>query len=1022
MNQLKITFTILLSLITLSVSAQNISVKGVVEDASGEPFVGASVVEKGKNTNGTITNLDGTFSLSVPRNAVLTISYLGYKTAEVTVTGTQPLTIVLEPDATVVEDVVVIGYGSLRRSDVTGSISSIQSDDLQQVPAHDITYALQGRIAGVEMSQTSTAPGANMQIRIRGTRSLSTSKYDSRNNPLIVLDGIPFMGSLSDIDPTNIKSMDILKDASSTAIYGSRGANGVIMITSFGGMKGTPARVKYTGYFGIKDVFGRYPMMEGEEYAKMRAYAGKYVNTLDEADTNNTDWQDLFYRTGVVTQHGVNISGGTEGGSYSFGGSYYLDQALIPTYQFERYSINASVDQKVGKYLRFGLSSNTSYNLTNRAATGMYGILQMSPILNPYNEDGSLKRMVKMPNDDAFVWTREVVEGLGDAYANESMALASYNNLFAELSIPKVEGLTYRLNLGLNYRQDNGGNFTGIGVGNALDPNAVSSGSQSYRNNTNWVVENLLTFDRTFGKHHITANAMYSAEQSRMTYLSAGAREIPADFLQYYNLGQGNSYTLSNSTSPGDLYYLRGLVSYMGRVMYQYDDKYMLSVSMRGDGSSVLAEGHKWFTYPAVSAGWNIHKEEFMKDINWLDQLKLRVGYGYTANQSISPYQTLGTLNTRTYNFGDTYGMGYFINTSPNPTLSWENTETYNFGLDFSMFGGRLSGTAEYYMQYTHGLLQNMSLPSTSGVTSQMANVGETQNKGFELTLNGKIIENMNGWSWDLGFNLYTNKNKITHLKSGTDRDENNGWFVGYPVNAIYDHEKIGLWQEGDKYLDILEPGGNVGMVKVKYLGEYNADGTPVRAIGSDDRVVRSADPLLQGGFNTTVRWKNFDFTMVGAFKVGGILISSLYSGNGYLNMLTGRRGQVKVDYWTEDNTDAKYPRPGGVQSGDNPKYSSTLGYFDASYLKIRALTLGYNFEGMKWVKRNLGVQQLRVYATVQNPFVLFSPYYSESGMDPETNSYGDENIAVAQRGTQLIIGTNAPATRNYMFGINLTF
>ncbi|MDR0894869.1 MAG: TonB-dependent receptor, partial [Prevotellaceae bacterium] len=742
----------------------------------------------------------------------------------------------------------------------------------------------------------------------------------------------------------------------------------------------------------------------------------------DESDDVNTDWQDLFYRTGIVTQHGLNVSGGTEGGNYNFGAGYYQDQSLIPTNQFTRYNINGAFDQKVGKYFRFGLTTNTSYNLRQGSQVGMYGILSLSPILNPYNADGSLKRILNMPNDVQYNWTREVLESLGDSYVNEGKAFATYNNLFAELAVPKVEGLTYRINIGLNYRQDNGGNFTGIGVNNT-DPNSASTASQSYRNTINWVVENLLTYDRTFGgKHHITANAMYSAEQTTMTYLNAGARNIPGDFLQYYNLGQGDNWSLSSSTNPGDLYSLRGLVSWMGRAMYQYDNKYMVSVSMRGDGASVLAKGHKWLTYPAVSAGWNIRRESFMDSVEWLDILKLRVGYGKTANQAINPYTTLGTLGTRPYNFGSTYGMGYYINTSPNPGLTWEATDSWNFGLDFTLFGGRLTGTAEYYMQYTNDLLQNLGLPATSGVSSVLANVGKTTNKGFELTLNGKILENVNGWSWDLGFNLYTNSNKITWLASGAKRDEGNGWFVGYPVNAIYDHEKIGLWQAGDPYLDILEPGGNVGMIKVKYLGEYNADGSPVRAIGNDDRVVRSADPTLQGGFNTRVAWKNFDLTMVGAFKAGGTLVSTLYSGSGYLNMLTGRRGQVKVDYWTEENTGAKYPKPGGAQSGDNPKYGGTLGYFDASYLKIRAITLGYNFEGMNWVRRNLGVQQLRLYATVQNPFVLFSPYHNESGMDPETNSYGNQNVAVAGSSKQLIIGTNAPATRNYMFGLNLTF
>jgi TonB-linked SusC/RagA family outer membrane protein len=1014
MKHIKLSLLSLLSLIAVCASAQNIAVNGVVRNPAGEAIIGALVTQQGTN-NTTITNPDGSFAMQAPRNSVLTVAYMGYVTQDVAVTG-NPLNITLQEDAAMLEEVVVIGYGSQRRSDVTGSISSIGSEKLQEVPAHNISYALQGRIAGLEMTQTSTQPGADMQIRIRGNRSLSGS-----NDPLIVLDGIPFAGSISDINTNDIKSMDILKDASSTAIYGSRGANGVIMITTFKGTIRSAARVRYNGYFGIKDVFARYPMMEGPEYAEMRKYANKYQNTLDESDDTNTDWQSLFYRKGIVTQHGVNVSGGTDGGSYNFGGGYYHDEALIPTNQFTRYNINANLDQRVGKYLRFGLSSNSSYSLREGSQVGMYGILSLSPILNPYNEDGSLKRILNMPNDVQYNWTREVVEGLGDSYVNETKAFATYNNMFAELAIPGVEGLTYRFTLGLNYRQDNNGSFTGIGV-NSVDPNAVSSASQTYRNTTNWVAENLVTFDRTFGKHHITANAMYSAEQTRTHNLTAGARDIPADFMQYYNLGQGTDFSLSSSTSPGNLYSLRGLVSWMGRAMYQYDNKYMFSVSMRGDGASVLAEGHKWFTYPAVSAGWNMRREAFMEDAKWIDILKLRVGYGVTANQAISPYNTLGTLATRPYNFGNTYATGYYVSTSPNPELTWEGTQAWNFGLDFTLFGGRLTGTAEYYMQFTNDLLQNMSLPSSSGVGSVTANVGKTQNKGFELTLNGKIIENNNGWSWDLGFNVYTNKNKITYLASGKQEDTGNGWFVGYPIGAIFDHEQIGLWQEGDPYLDILEPGGNVGMIKVKYLGDYNADGTPVRAIGNDDRVVRSADPLFQGGFNTTVQWKNLDLTMVGAFKVGGILVSTLYSGSGYLNMLTGRRGQVKVDYWTENNTDAKYPKPGGIQSGDNPKYGGLMGYFDATYLKIRALTLGYNLGGVKWVKDKLGVQQLRVYATVQNPFVLFSPYHKESGMDPETNSYGNENVAVAGRRSQLMIGTNAPSTRNYMFGLNLTF
>jgi hypothetical protein len=303
-----------------------------------------------------------------------------------------------------------------------------------------------------------------------------------------------------------------------------------------------------------------------------------------------------------------------------------------------------------------------------------------------------------------------------------------------------------------------------------------------------------------------------------------------------------------------------------------------------------------------------------------------------------------------------------------------------------------------------------------------MANIGETQNKGVELSLNGVIVDSPSGWSWELGFNLYSNHNELVALASGQTRDESNWWFVGYPINVIFDNEKIGLWQEGDEYLSILEPGGNVGMIKVKYVGDYNEDGSPTRKIGPEDRQIMSVDPDFMGGFNTRLAYKGFDLTAVGAFKSGGILISTLYSASGYLNLMTGRRGNVKVDYWTPENTDAKYPNPAGVLSGDNPKYGNTLGYFDASYLKIRAFTLGYNIDNINGIK-NAGFDRLRLYVTVQNPFVMFSPYHKESGMDPETNSYGNENAAtVAYQRRLLTIGTNTPTTRNYLIGLDLAF
>ncbi len=806
---------LLLCLIPLCSIAQNIMVKGIVKDNFGEPVIGANVTEKG-TTNGMITDLDGNFSLTVQKNATLVISYIGYVTQEIAIKGNTNLNITLKEDSKALEEVVVIGYGTARKSDVTGSIASVGGDKLQEMPSTNITYALQNRVAGVDMTQTSSQPGATMQIRIRGTRSLTAS-----NDPLVVLDGIPFMGNLSDINPGDIKSMDILKDASSTAIYGSRGANGVILITTNRGAQGTPAKFTYNGYVGAKSVFSKYPMMDGPKYAEMRKYAGKFENSLDESDDTNTDWQDLLYRTGMVNSHDVSVAGGTNNGSYSFGAAYYKDQGVIPTQNYTRYSLRGSFDQGVGKYFRFGLTTNSNYNITKGSNVGPYSVLNNTPLANPYNADGSLKRTVKLNSqDENFVVTRDLVEDLEDSWLNEKKGFGTYNNLFAEVQCPWVKGLKYRVNLGLNYRSTKGGVFTGEGI-NSSTADTPSTASLEHTETTNWAVENLITYDRTFGKHQLNIVGMYSAEETVYTKSHIAARDIPAEYLQYYNLGRAEGNITVNPDNWD--YQKSGLMSWMGRAMYTYDNRYMLMATVRADASSRLAKGHQWHTYPAVSAGWNIGQESFMDDLEWLDILKVRVGYGQTSNQAVNPYSTWGKLSTRPYNFGPTgYATGYYVSALPNYDLGWEYSSTWNFGLDFTLFGGRLSGTFEYYIQKTSDLLQNVNLPSTSGVSSYVGNVGKTENKGVEFTLNGTILDNHNGWTWDASINISANRNKLTELASGADRDEANNWFVGHPIDAIYDYEKIGLWQEGDPYLDILEPGGNVGMIKVTKVSHPN--------------------------------------------------------------------------------------------------------------------------------------------------------------------------------------------------------
>lgn len=1018
---------ILLCLIPIWAFAQTVTVKGIVKDGMGEPVIGASVIETG-TTNGMITDLDGNFTIKVPANANLTISFVGYQTQTVDVAGRTSLQIVLKDDTKALEEVVVVGYGTARKSDVTGSISNINAKTLKEVPSQNFTQALQGRVAGVEINRTSSRPGSEQQIRIRGTRSLNAS-----NDPLIVLDGIPFPGNISDINPNDIKTIDILKDASSTAIYGSRGANGVILITTNKGVQGK-ATVSYNGYYGIVTLFSEYPMMNGPEFVKLREIAASNgaswgaMGTMDDTSVN-TNWQDLIFKTGLSTNHDITVSAGTEKGSYNFGATYYKETTVLPDQGFERMSMRGTVDQEIGKFLKVGITTQNSYSKTEgEQSAPIYNILQMNPTISPYNSDGSIRDEVLELNSSDKLLNPLLYKSVGEKHADDRKTFASYNSAYAEVKF--IDGLKYRLNLGLNYRQSNYGKFDAPGTPYMAYNADLAEATISNALTTNWTVENLLMYDKKFGKHSINAVAMYSAERTTYSYSTASATGVTADAVQYHNLGLNSDKVTIDPNKQK--YWQRGLLSYMARAAYSYDNRYMLSATFRSDGSSVLADGKKWHTYPAVSAGWNIRNESFMDNIDWLSSLKLRVGYGQTSNQAIDPYATLGAMKAVYYTTGSSGITGYFPTSVANANLGWEYSATWNYGVDFGLFDGRLSGTFEYYSQRTKDILMQLSLPGTSGIASPYwQNIGETSNKGWELSLKGIIFENKNGWSWDVGFNIYGNRNRIESLAGDQKRDTGNSWFEGEAIDAIYDYKKVGIFQKGEEAVAAaMYPGAKPGDIKVAYNlvdGDpvtFDENGIPSREINASDRqVIGTAEGNFQGGFNTTVAYKNFDLSIIGAFKSGGTLISTLHSPQGYLNMLSGRRGNIKVDYWTEDNPTNAYPTPGGTTGGqDAPAYASTLAYFDASYLKIKTITLGYNFS--EKLLNNIGLSRARVYVTVQNPFVIFSPYHDETGLDPEPNSLVRENSATEGGLPKrlLSIGTNTPSTRTFLVGLNLTF
>ncbi|HXB08478.1 MAG TPA: SusC/RagA family TonB-linked outer membrane protein, partial [Puia sp.] len=490
-----------------SLFAQNAGdvVHGKVVDSSGNPVSGASVLNV-KSGKGTSAGQDGSFTIGAVKGQTLQISFVGYQSKRVVYTGEGNLSVMLLRENAILGDVVVIGYGTQRKEAVTGSVASITGGNLREVPAPNITEALQGRLPGVAISQTSSQPGATMQIRIRGTRSLTAT-----NDPLVVLDGIPFPGSIGDIDVNDIKSIDVLKDASATAIYGSRGANGVILITSYKGNSGQDPRLSINSYYGVNKIFSYFPMMNGPQFAALRKAAGLYKNQdgsiqlgADETLSGNTNWQKLLIQTGKVTNEDFNISAGTKRGSYSYGASYYENDGVIPTQSYRRFALHGALDQRIGKYLRMGFTTNSNYNYTQGSQVSLYNTLSNSPLASPFNANGSTKYVISMPLDQQWVVTKKVLDSLKDNYLSQQKGFASYNSLYGEVQIPGVTGLAYRVNVGLNINLGSSGAYTAMGV-NSTNPTAPSTASSGNSTNIDWTIENLLSYDRSFGKHQINA-------------------------------------------------------------------------------------------------------------------------------------------------------------------------------------------------------------------------------------------------------------------------------------------------------------------------------------------------------------------------------------------------------------------------------------------------------------------------------------------------------------------------------------
>ena len=976
------------------------TVTGTVRSGSdNELMQGVNVIIKGTAT-GAITDTEGKFSVNVPGNdAVLLLSYIGYSTLEVPVGDQSNLTITMNEDVASLDEVVVVGYGTQRKRDVTAAISSVDAKEIAEIPVASTAQALQGRVAGVDVQSVNGRPGQNPEIRIRGNRSITAG-----NGPLYVVDGIPLTdgGTAFDVNPQDIASIEILKDAASTSIYGSRGANGVILITTKRGSQGKTA-VSYDGFVGSSSVIQQVDMMNGAEFADLKREANRRDANFDAswqgtipADNivfddpvelesialgRSTDYQDLVLQNGLTMNHQLGIRGGSQKTQFLISANYFSEEGIIENMDYGRYSIRLNLDHQVSDWLKIGTSTYVNRTEQNFGSTSAWGeAIANNPLGLPIDPQTGEVRF--LPTNDG-IRTNPLSELVDGAYEDERIFHTILSSLYARAEI--LPGLNYQMTFGPEIR------FRRRGFFRASLTNANRGGPGDARKEEQttfaYTLENLLTYDKDIGNSHLKLTFLQSIQEfdRENTFIQVGS--LPFDSQLFNNVGTAETVeALGSGISAWQL------ASFMGRVNYDIAGKYLIQASVRADGSSRLAPGNQWAYFPGVSVGWRVIEEPFLQNVSWLQDLKLRASWGQVGNTSISPYQTQGTLSRTAYNWNDNSAFGYRLNNLSNTDLSWENTATLDIGVDFSFFTGRINGSVDWYQANTTDLLLNRALPITSGYQSILFNVGATRNTGIEVALETVNFDTPSGFRWTTQVNWFANNEEIVELAGGAEDDVANRWFIGQPIRVFYDFEKVGIWQiaEEDQARQFGDLPGEIKLDDVNGNGTYDGD---------DRKILGSNVPDWSGGLTNRFEYKGIDLSIFFFARVGHLVRSRFHDSN---NSLFGRYNNLNVDYWTPNNPTNAFPRPN--QNQESAKYASTMSYFKGDYIKLRNVTLGYNFPSN--IAKNLGLSRLRVYGSAQNPWFAssYDTFDPEAGGDGETES-GD-----------------IPNSKLFLIGVNVQF
>ncbi|WEK20240.1 MAG: TonB-dependent receptor [Candidatus Pedobacter colombiensis] len=954
---------------------ENITIQGTVSDEKGEKLPGVTVKVKGTSI-GSITDASGNYTIKAPKDATLTFKSIGYLLKEIAVKDKTQIDVSLLVDTKTLDELVVVGYGTQKKSDITGAVTSISKERLDNMVRTDVVQLIQGAAAGLNVS--TTAAGANPEsgavLLIRGRKSISAS-----NDPLIILDGIPYNGSLSDINSSDIESLDILKDASAVAIYGSRASNGVILIQTKQGTKGKPT-IKYDFLYGLQNVANFPHLMNGQEYYEFKkgvtnpdddteaAITPSELDVYNSGSYNSWTWKDLILRRGNSQQHNLSVSGGADKTTYNVSMSYLGTKGIVINDKYQRINTRINVTSNIKSWLTLGSSSMAGYINNSGAKPSFIDLFNKSPLAVPFNPDGSVN-ITPIADDPRKI---NPIENL--LYDDLKRKYSVTSNNYLNVTLPFVKGLSYRLNTGVQYESSEKNWYQGTNTGKSgvLRGESETNSGNKY----SYTIESIFSYKKDIKKHSIFLTGLLSIEEKENKNSILNGEGFANDFLSYYGITQASKIV------PSYQYFKTTLLSQMFRANYAYDSRYLFTFTVRRDGFSGFGTNRKYGVFPSVAVGWNIANEGFLSSAKkTINTLKLRASYGLSGNQAISPYQTLSQLSEGDYIDGSVTAPGYIPSTLGTAGLGWESTKALNLGLDFGFFDSRISGDINVYRNNTNDLLLKRAISAVHGVNSVFQNIGKTRNEGIEITISTRNITKPD-FSWITSANFTFIRTKILDLYGDGKDDIANNWFLGKQIKVNYDYKFIGVWQAEDAEL-AAKYGAKPGYARYEDLnnnGVYDPD---------DRQLIGSPEPNFTWGLTNNFKYKNFGLSVFMYGKTG-VLKANPYKDRNYL---------ITRTYWTPENRSNEFWSNTSQANRYLGKGIIPSVYENADFIRIKDITLNYSFSSK--LMSSAGLNRLNIFLTGKNLFTITK----WGALDPELD---------AQRAI--------PLQREYIVGFNLSF